>query len=71
MTELPDPRQTDAWGIDRYYEDAFGQWHETPAEAREAILKAMEADTDAPGPTAQPRPSSLRSLATCPVALTL
>ena len=42
MTEPADPRQTDEWGIDRYYEDAFGKWHATPDETRRAVLAAME-----------------------------
>jgi 4-alpha-glucanotransferase len=53
MTELPDPRQTDAWGIDRYYQDAFGEWRATDEQAREAIMEAMQADPDAGGPPAE------------------
>jgi len=48
----PDPRQTDAWGIDRYYQDAFGDWKQTPEETRHAIMSAMEADLDGPPPDA-------------------
>jgi 4-alpha-glucanotransferase len=51
MTEQPDPRQTDAWGIDRYYQDAYGEWHATPEETRRAIMDAMEADPDEDGPS--------------------
>jgi 4-alpha-glucanotransferase len=53
MNEKPDPRQTDAWGIDRYYEDALGQWHATPAETRRAIMQAMDVDPEAEAPTEQ------------------
>ena len=49
----PDPRQTDAWGIDRYYQDAYGDWKQTPEETRLARNAAMEADPDAPYPTAE------------------
>ena len=51
MTEPPDPRQSDAWGIDTYYQDAFGEWHATPEETRRAVMRAMEAD---PGQTEPP-----------------
>src|SRR5215207_7905157 len=54
MTERPDPRQTDLWGIDRYYEDAFGEWHATPESTLVAIMKAMEADPDQNGPAGDP-----------------
>jgi 4-alpha-glucanotransferase len=39
-------RQTDAWGIDRRYQDAFGAWHDTPEETRRAVMTAMEAPED-------------------------
>ena len=35
---------TDLWGIDRHYQDAFGEWHDTPEETRQAIMAAMDAD---------------------------
>src|SRR4051794_345136 len=54
MSETPpDPRQTDAWGIDRYYQNAFGDWKQTPEQTRRAVMTAMEADPDAPGPDAE------------------
>lgn len=49
MTEQPDRCQTDAWGIDRFYQDAFGDWHATPEEARAAVRAAMEIQTDREG----------------------
>jgi 4-alpha-glucanotransferase len=46
---------TDPWGIDDGYEDAMGNWHETPMATRLAILTAMGADpTGAGGPEATP-----------------
>jgi 4-alpha-glucanotransferase len=53
MNELQDPRQTDAWGIDRYYQDAFGKWHPTPEETRRAIQAAMEAPDEHTSPAAE------------------
>lgn len=54
MSETPpDPQQTDAWGIDRYYQDAYGNWKQTPEETRRAVMAAMEADPHAPGPAAE------------------
>ncbi len=51
MSETPpDPRQTDAWGIDRYYQDAYGDWKQIPEETRMAVMAAMEAEPDAPAP---------------------
>jgi 4-alpha-glucanotransferase len=44
--------QTNGWGIDLRYEDAFGKWHDTPAETIDAILKAMGAE---PGQLAAPQ----------------
>jgi 4-alpha-glucanotransferase len=41
---------TNPWGIDLNYEDAFGEWHDTPGETVKAILQAMGADPDAEGP---------------------
>src|SRR5690242_18407071 len=49
MTE----RQTDQWGIDRFYQDAFGKWQATPEESRLAILKAMQAEDEDTGPGAE------------------
>lgn len=46
------PRVTDAWGIDRKFQDALGRWHDTPAETREAILASMHADPEVPPPEA-------------------
>jgi hypothetical protein len=44
-------RQPDAWGIDRRYRDAFGEWHDTPEEARRAVMAAMGApEEDQNGP---------------------
>ncbi len=37
-------RRTNGWGIDLNYEDALGEWHETPQETISAILHAMGAD---------------------------
>ncbi|HYO83808.1 MAG TPA: 4-alpha-glucanotransferase [Bryobacteraceae bacterium] len=54
MSEPEDPRQTDAWGIDRYYQDAFGEWKQTDEEARAAILRAMHAGPDLPPPADAP-----------------
>jgi 4-alpha-glucanotransferase len=45
--------QTDAWGIDSGYEDALGQWHDTPEETRSALLAAMGAEPAGSGPPAQ------------------
>jgi 4-alpha-glucanotransferase len=39
--------KTNGWGIDLSYQDAFGQWHETPPRTITAILDAMGADTNA------------------------
>lgn len=52
MSSPPDVRQTDAWGIDCYYEDAFGKVHTVSEETRSAILAAMEAGPDSEGPQA-------------------
>jgi 4-alpha-glucanotransferase len=43
------PRRSvvDAWGIDDGYEDAGGQWHDTPLATRSAIVTAMGGDTRA------------------------
>lgn len=49
MTE----RQTDSWGIDRFYEDAFGKWRATPEDARSFILRAMEAEEEDTSPGAE------------------
>ncbi len=38
--------KTNAWGIDLRYEDAFGQWHDTPDETIQAITQAMGGDPD-------------------------
>jgi 4-alpha-glucanotransferase len=43
---------TDIWGIEHGYEDALGQWHETPAATRSALLATMNADPAASGPPA-------------------
>lgn len=45
----------DPWGVDSGYFDALGQWHDTPAETRRAILSAMGADQANP-PTTSPPP---------------
>ena len=46
----PDPRRTNAWGIDLNYEDAFGKWHESGPETIRAILAAMGAEDGAEAP---------------------
>jgi 4-alpha-glucanotransferase len=51
MTEPADPRHTDAWGIDRHYQDAYGEWHAIPEETRLAVMEAMEADPACQAPT--------------------
>lgn len=38
--------QTNGWGIDQRYEDAFHKWHEPPQETIQAILHAMGAEPD-------------------------
>ena len=37
-------RQTNSWGIDLNYEDAFGKWHDATEETVQAVLHAMGAD---------------------------
>lgn len=37
-------RKTNGWGIDLNYEDALGQWHDTPAATVATLLEAMGAD---------------------------
>lgn len=39
-------RKTHGWGIDLNYEDALGEWHDTPQETVDSILKAMGAEGD-------------------------
>ena len=53
MTEPPDPRQTDPWGIDRYYQDAFGEWHATPEDTLRVIMTAMGADPECSEPAGE------------------
>jgi 4-alpha-glucanotransferase len=43
---------TDIWGIDNGYEDARGEWRETPTATRSALLAAMNVDPGAPSPPA-------------------
>src|SRR5438270_5938017 len=44
-------RRTNTWGIDLNYEDALGNWHDTPDEAVAAVIQAMGADPKDPGPS--------------------
>jgi 4-alpha-glucanotransferase len=37
---------TNPWGIDLRYEDALGAWHETTPDTIQAVLKAMDVDSD-------------------------
>ena len=39
--------RTNGWGIDLNYEDAMGEWHDTPQETIDALLRAMGAEPDA------------------------
>lgn len=32
---------TNSWGVDLNYEDAFGTWHRAPDETIHAVLEAM------------------------------
>jgi 4-alpha-glucanotransferase len=41
---------TDAWGIADGYHNAFGEWRVPSAATREALLRAMAAEGDAPPP---------------------
>jgi 4-alpha-glucanotransferase len=41
---------TDAWGIAEGYHDAFGEWRVPSPATREALLRAMGAEGDAPPP---------------------
>ena len=50
--EKPTKLRTNAWGIDANYQDAYGQWHDTPEHTITAILEAMGADPTALGPPA-------------------
>lgn len=45
----------DPWGVVSGYFDALGQWHDTPADTRRAILGAMGADETNP-PASDPPP---------------
>ncbi|MBV8572692.1 MAG: 4-alpha-glucanotransferase, partial [Acidobacteriaceae bacterium] len=45
--------QTNGWGVDLTYQDAFGKWHETPPQTLAAITKALGADPDALAPPDQ------------------
>ncbi len=60
MTETGTPventRRTNSWGIDLNYQDALGEWHETPAETISAIMRAMAAE---PGSVAPPDDDSV------------
>ncbi len=55
-TETENKVNTNGWGIDLRYEDAFGKWHDTPSETVEAIEQAMGAE---PGELASPQDSSV------------
>ncbi len=48
--------KTNAWGIDQRYEDAFGNWHDTPEETIQAITRAMGAE---PGQSSAPQDDSV------------
>jgi hypothetical protein len=52
---------TDVWGIDDGYEDALGEWHDTPATTRSALLAAMGVDPAEPG---SPAPTAVHVLCT-------
>jgi 4-alpha-glucanotransferase len=45
---------TDPWGITSGYLDALGQWRETSAETRRALLDAMRVDPSLSGPAPAP-----------------
>jgi 4-alpha-glucanotransferase len=47
----------DLWGIEGGYEDALGQWQETPEATRSALLAAMGGDASLAGP---PSPARVR-----------
>jgi 4-alpha-glucanotransferase len=49
-TPVKNTRQSNGWGIDLNYEDALGDWHDTPQETISAILRAMGAEPDALAP---------------------
>ena len=54
MSHQPeDHRQTDAWGIDRRYQDAYGEWQDTSEEARRAVMTAMQLDDTSDSPPAE------------------
>lgn len=55
MSKLPRRGQTDAWGIDDCYQDAFRRWHHTSDETRAALRTAMDADPSWPAPPADAR----------------
>jgi 4-alpha-glucanotransferase len=61
MTEPRDLRQTDAWGIDRFYRDAFDTLHRTSDETRRAVMHAMGADAGTSGPAEKPPVMFLRA----------
>lgn len=49
-TPVENTRRTNGWGIDLNYEDALGEWRETPESTIAAILRAMGADPSALAP---------------------
>lgn len=55
MSKLPRRGQTDAWGIDDCYQDAFHRWHHTSDETRAALRTAMDADPSWPAPPSDAR----------------
>lgn len=55
-SELESQLKTNGWGVDLTYKDAFGKWHETPAETLEAIAAALGTDS---GTVAAPQEESL------------
>ena len=44
-------RQTNGWGIDLNYEDAFGKWHDVPQASIDVLLNVMGAGQDTAAPS--------------------
>ena len=59
---------TDRWGIDDGYEDALGEWRETPATTRSALHAAMGVNSGQGGPPVEPLVRVLRPGQTLPLA---
>jgi 4-alpha-glucanotransferase len=58
---------TDTWGIDDGYEDALGEWHDTPAVTRSALLATMGIDPTASSSSARPPVRVLKPGQTLPL----